>query len=372
MAVYLIILASIPLLALIMKPAQSRMMRILYVWIVFGSLALLAMFRGYTVGVDTEQFVSVYENVGLNPAFSLDEYRYEPGFTILCKILNGISPEPQLLLIVTGAFILFAVGYTVYQLSYDVTLSAFVFVAMTTYGLYLNIMRQAIAIGFILIGYTKYIKQKWWIALLLFYCATLFHSSAWLVLIAFAITFIPFKKSIMFAYLFATALMFVFSNQVTGIITIILGKEQFYDPNHSGSNYFGALIQLIFVLCITFMCFFYMGIDSDGNSQSIEARLYRHSLMLWLMFVAMGVKVEVIGRLSYYFGAIAILIIPYALQRAKPNERFWVRIMFCSICLAYFLIVEINRPEWHGVVPYNMNYDGLRNVFRDILPFYVR
>lgn len=369
MLVYLSILAMIPIMALIMKPSQSRAMRLLYVWIVFGALAILAMFRGYTVGVDTNQFVSVYQNIGLNPSFSLDEYRYEPGFTLLCRFLNGISPEPQLLLVVTGAFILFAVGYTVYRLSNDVALSAFMFVAMTTYCTYLNVMRQAVAVGFVLLGYNLYIKHNWIGAIAFFYIATLFHSSAWVVLVAMALTFVSFTKKTLVAYLLVTAVMFVFSNQVTSILATLMGKERFYSPGHSGTNYYGALIILIFTATIVFMCFFYMGVDSDEETNSVKPILYRHILMLWLMFVAMGVKVEVMVRFSYYFGIMSICIVPYALLNAKGKERYWVKMLFCGVCLSYFLIVEICRPEWHGVVPYVMNYDGLTKLIKDIRLF---
>ena len=368
MLVYLIVLATIPVLALIVRPSQSRTMRLVYVWMMFGILALLAMCRGYTVGVDTHQFVSVYQNVGLNPSFSLDEYRYEYGFTILCWLLNFITPEPQILLMVTGAFTLFAVGYAVYRLSDDVALSSFIFVAMTTYGMYLNVMRQAVAIGFVLLGYVRYIKRKWISAISLFYISTLFHTSAWLVLVLLLLTLLPFNRTSLVMYLCATTVMFIFSNQVTSVIAVILGKEQFYDPNHSGSNYYGALIQLIFVACIVFMCFLYMGVNAEENGP-FKDLFYRHMLMLWLMFVAMGVKVEVMNRLSYYFGAMAMIIIPYALRQVGGRERFWVRTLFCSICLIYFLVIEICRPEWHGVVPYVMNYEGVKKVIEDISLF---
>ena len=369
MLVYLSVLAMIPIMALIMKPSHSRTMRLLYVWIVFGALAILAMFRGYTVGVDTNQFVSVYQNIGLNPAFSLDEYRYEPGFTLLCKFLNGISPEPQLLLVVTGAFIVFAVGYTVYRLSDDVALSAFMFVAMTTYCAYLNVMRQAVAVGFVLLGYNFYIKHKWIGAMAYFYIATLFHSSAWVVLIALVLTFVSFTKKTMVGYLVATAVMFVFSSQVTSAVAALMGRDPFYSEAHSGTNYYGALIILMFTVFIVVMCFFYMGIDCNEETYSMKPTLYRHILMLWLMFVAMGVKVEVMARFSYYFGIMSICIIPYALLHVREKERFWVKMLFCGVCLAYFLIVEMCRPEWHGVVPYVMNYDGLAQLVKDISLF---
>lgn len=369
MLVYLAVLAIIPILAIIMKPSQSRTMRLLYVWIIFGTLAVLAMCRGYTVGVDTQQFVSVYQNIGLNPSFSLEEYRYEPGFTILCKLLNSISLEPQLLLVVTGAFILFTVGYTVYSLSDDVALSAFMFVAMTTYSTYLNVMRQAVAIGFVLLGYNQYVKRKWISSIIFFYIATLFHTSSWIVLIVLALTLLPFTKKTLLSYLFITAVMFIFSNQVTSVVAAMMGKERFYDPDHSGANYFGALIILMFTFCIVCLCFFYMGINSSNDGKTTESVLYRHTLMLWLMFVAMGVKVEVMNRFSYYFGIISILVVPYALIHVKGKERYWVRILFCGICFVYFLSVELWRPEWHGVVPYVMNYDGLSRLFKDISLF---
>ena len=78
---------------MILKPQHSKGARLLFCWIIFGILALLAMIRAYTVGIDTPQFIGAYQDIGFNSSFSLNQYRYEPGFTILCKLLNYVNKE---------------------------------------------------------------------------------------------------------------------------------------------------------------------------------------------------------------------------------------------------------------------------------------
>ena len=50
---YLSILAFSPIASMILKPQHSKGARLLFCWIIFGILALLAMIRAYTVGIDT-------------------------------------------------------------------------------------------------------------------------------------------------------------------------------------------------------------------------------------------------------------------------------------------------------------------------------
>ncbi|NBH69450.1 EpsG family protein [Bifidobacterium pseudolongum] len=367
---YLAILAFIPLAAVTLRPQESKGTRLLFCWCIFGPLAFLAMVRSYTVGIDTSQFVTAYREIGEDRNFSFSSYRYEHGFTLLCKILNMISPESQLLLLVTGFFIIFSVGYTVYKMSSDVALSAFLFVAMTNYTLYLNAMRQAIAIGFILLGYCQVIQRKWFSAIFLFVCATEFHQSAWLVLLCFVITLLPFSWKTFTSYIVVTVICFVGSAQLSASLSAILGKERLYDPTFMGANYFGALIRLLFTLSIVLLCFLYLPPRrpaSGGRSNLTRtASLYQHILMLWLLFVALGVRVEILARLSYYFGAMVILIIPFALRSVPQPERSYVRVGFCAVCLAYFLIIGIARPEWHGAIPYHTDFSSVANIFRSI------
>ncbi|PAU70260.1 EpsG family [Bifidobacterium italicum] len=368
---YLAILAFIPLAAIAFRPQYDKGIRILYCWIVFGMLAFLAMVRSSAVGIDTQQFVDAYRAIGEDPSFSFSTYRYEHGFTLLCRLLYQISPDSQLLLMVTGAFVVFSIGYTVYALSMDVALSAFLFVAMTNYTLYLNAMRQAIAIGFIMLGYCCFIRRKWIPAVFLLFCATEFHQSAWLLPLCLVMTLLAFTWRTLIFYVIATLVCFVGSAQVSALITSFLGKERLYDPTFMGANYFGALIRLLFTLTIVTLCFFYMPPQSRRSHGQCDVsqvvRLYQHILMLWLLFTAIGVRVEILGRLSYYFGAMVILIIPQALSKVSSPEKTYVSVGFGGVCLAYFLIIGIARPEWHGAIPYHADFEAVANVFKDII-----
>lgn len=367
---YIVVIACIPLFDVLLKPARSKSLRLLYVWIIFGMLAILAMIRSSTVGVDTQQFVSAYEDIGSNPSFSLDQYRYEYGFTLLCRLLYGISPNPQLLIMVSGAFIVFSVAYTVYHYSYDVALSAFIFLTMCTYFSYLNVMRQAIAVGFVLLGYSRLLRRKWVTAAILFLAAVEFHQSAWLVLFAMLIAILPYSKKTTVIYVCVIVVTFLGSSQVTSFLATLLGREQFYSEAHSGSNYYGALIKLIFFSCIVFMCFHYMSPRYFGSKSTLATQrilqFYQHILMLWIMFAALGVKVEVMSRLGQYFSALVLIIVPFALSRAPIQEWYWVVAIFCIVSFLYFLIIAISRPEWTGAIPYTTNLEGVWQVIKDI------
>lgn len=365
MVPYLLVLLLIPILNLVINPAQNRNRRIIFSVGIFGLLTLLAAVRKYTVGIDTKQYTDSYMLIGKDADFSFSNYRYEYGFTLLCRFLNYISPEPQLLILVTSVFIFSVVGYTIYRFSDDVALSAFLFVSMTTYTLYLNAMRQAIAVAFMLLAYCMFRDDKKVFSLFFIIVATQFHKSAWLVLLVLPAIFSPFTNLTLFIYIVIIFGMFLGANYVTSVIAQILGREQFYDADHMAANYFGPVIQLIFIICIVIVYFFYTTSQRVNKDKILlrENYFFRHILMLWIMFAAMGIRIEVMSRFSYYFAPFVLFALPFALSKASRKESFAAKFLLCTVCLLYFLIIGLLRPEWHGAIPYVADFLSVHNIF---------
>ena len=196
------------------------------------------------MGYDTKQYVIAFGKAAELSINTFSNLRYEYGFTFLCWILNKITSNWQILLIVSSLFINYSVLKFIKNNSSNPLLSVLMYILMNFYFFYTSAMRQAIAIGIMLLGYEKLKKNEIWKFLIFVLIATLFHESAFL-----ALLLIPMRKMKYNRY-------FIFSIIGVYIIGFILGKDLFLflsrfsnrlldysDSKFFVENYFGALLD---------------------------------------------------------------------------------------------------------------------------------
>ena len=161
MYIYIIIILLIVLLGCAIRPNSNKKRKKIYLTIVFIILAIVASLRAYTVGVDTEQYCIAFDKISeMTIEQAKEDTRYETGFVVLCKILSYVYDNYQILIIVTSIFIMYAVIRFIYEESNDCILSLLLFVLLNCYAMYMSMMRQAIAIGIILLGYIIFLKKE--------------------------------------------------------------------------------------------------------------------------------------------------------------------------------------------------------------------
>jgi len=125
-------------------------------------LILISSIRSINVGVDTLQYATVFEKIAncnsLTEAFNVS--RFEKGFIVLCFILSRISSNPQILIFVSSVIIISSVMIFLYSSSKKVWLSLFMFIALNYFSMYMNVMRQAVAISIIFIAFYIIFEKK--------------------------------------------------------------------------------------------------------------------------------------------------------------------------------------------------------------------
>jgi hypothetical protein len=101
MIIYIFMILYIGIFGLLFDIDKNYKIKQIYLFIFFGVIAIISSLRAYTIGVDTAQFYNAYKLISYTDWDYLDLFRYEYGFTVLCKILSYISKDPQMLLIFT-------------------------------------------------------------------------------------------------------------------------------------------------------------------------------------------------------------------------------------------------------------------------------
>ena len=332
---------------------------------------MLAAVRSLDVGVDTPMHCHAYQTAAELSFSNLNVLtsRFEPGFVLMCKLLTLLSDNYQLLIVVSSAIICACTGVFIYKLTDEPILPTLLFLCLL-FPNYLNIMREgiAIAIGMLAIVALKDRKRAVFVVLVLL--ATSFHRSAIVLLSLLFLRYLKINWKSIGVFLVCTVLCFILANQVLQAAAGLLGKSSFYDENFMESNYFGALIQLLFDGVLTMVFFNYLGIAhrkaATRISSSLELTL-QWGLLLWLAFSTVGMKVEIVSRFGYYFAPLILIALPYALKVPTKSEAVFVRYALVVTAIAYFAIIESARPEWHGIVPYTADISNMAVMLAGLL-----
>ena len=357
---YSLVLLTLLLLAIVIRPKRSTKAKRLYVALVFALLICIAACRSYTVGVDTEQFIRAYARIGAEgwSAFALQ--RYEPGFTALCLLLNQLSSNYQLLLVFTAIVMYVPIGYAIYKYSENPLLSCFLFITLNIYTAYMNVMRQGIAAALLVVAFVFLLKRSNVGFVACVVAASMFHVYALIALVILPLTKIGFRKGYVFVYLALYAICLLAFNVVLALAQWVLGREDVYSSDFMASNYFGAVIQLAFVAVLAFFVVNYIEVLKRTNLDDRGMlSFYQHAMMLAVLFQVTGVQAEIFARLAYYFSIFAVISIPIALTAPKQKERTFSLVFLCSMSFAYFFAVGLLRPEWQGVIPYAVDFSNV-------------
>lgn len=321
----------------------------LYCSIMLVLIIIIAGFRSINVGVDTYQFCYIYNKTFgtiTNVSQGLELTRFEAGFVFLCYFLSRFSNNYRVLLLVTSVIIFSCVMYFIRKNSKNIPFSIYLFIALNFFGMYMNVMRQALAIGIILIIYEKFLKEKKYFK----YClgvlvAMLFHKSAFIMLFLPLILKINFKpKVIMSAFALGVG-FFLFGDKILAVIANVIGYGGYITKlDYFSSNYFGALLLFMVNLFIFIFCYF-----KKSKLEINELNLLKISFV-GLIISLCTIKISIIGRINEYFNIFNIILIPNILVKTK-NKLFIAFMMIILFFLYWYIIAEF-RPEWHGVIPY--------------------
>lgn len=353
---YLFLMALALVLGAIVCPERSLKHKKLYLVLIFSVTFLLAACRSVTVGVDTAMHCNAYRTISLLSYSGIDAMtdRFEIGFVLLCKLLSLFNSDYQLLIIVSSAIICLCAAYFIYSLADEPVLPTVLYLCLL-FPNYLNIMREAVAVAIGMLAIVALTKQKNIPFVLLVLLASLFHRSAIVLLLLLPLQAVNINWKSLSVLLITGLLLFLFAEKFLQVIATFLGKTTFYDENFMGSNYFGALIQFLFELFLCIVYFNYVCISHRNGRHLMSSHMelvLGWSLLLWLLLSAVGMKVEIVNRFSYYFAPLILCALPISLRVPTKREALLVGYVLLVTAIVYFIVIEALRPDWHGIVPY--------------------
>ncbi|MEW9094152.1 MAG: EpsG family protein [Clostridiaceae bacterium] len=367
MLVYILIILLCLLLNVVFNVNKNKIRKRNYLIVMFTLITLISALRDVTVGIDTRQYWNAYQIIGELDWSEWTYMRYEWGFFALCKALNYVSTNPQLLIIISSVIIMPSVGRAIYKYSEKVEISTFLFLSFNYFSLYMPLMRQGIAIAIFLWAIDYLFKGKY-----IRYCcfivfASLFHKSALILFILPLLLNKKYTKKIFFTFLLLAIILGSISKKLFLLVTsisIFTKYRGYINTIYANSNYGAALVYSLIALIILCVGYYYLQnnfITSTQKNEYLveeqEKRIYIN-LLAYLVSIAfvsevMVMNMSIIGRVSVYFRIFYLFWIPAAIKNIScKEERMLVLFSLIILMSSLFIIVGVYRPEWYGVVPY--------------------
>ncbi|WPC18764.1 EpsG family protein [Pediococcus inopinatus] len=326
---------------------------------------LVAALRDYMVGSDTLTYVNLYKPLANLLAGSYDfniqniiNSRFELGYIYYDRFLYAVSENPRLLIGISSAIIYFAIFWYICKFSRNVSLSTFIFLTFGMFASSLSVLRQFLALVFILRAFDVLEKNKYLKFAVFVFLGFLFHKTAIIFMIMVLIKNKRFNSKNLTMMFGLTLLTILFYNRIFSQIASNIGSYDTYVVTSQGQAIIAPLLNALLIASIIIFCYLCKKNTSLDDYNKIFRDNEWNQLMLMLVISLcisiVAMKFNQLSRISAYFDFAYLILLPNSLLLLKNKSlKYIVTTGTIILGYSYFLIIQILRPEWSGIVPYH-------------------
>ncbi|MGN1419667.1 MAG: EpsG family protein [Acutalibacteraceae bacterium] len=308
---------------------------------------------------DTNNYTTIFNNLDFSweKAFSVDTY--ERGYYIFQGIVKMIYPDVNFFFLIVAIIHISLILYIIKDYSEMPGISLFLFVASVEYCYMFNGIRQFIAVTILFAGYKLLLNKKyiWYILLILF--AAQFHTTAYVMFLALAVSFIkPFSR-LMYVVIVGFSVAMFFLNPILSGMQIFFEGTEFESNMEIMANSAGVNVLRFFVAVIPCILAFIF----RKNKDLTENRAYAIAINFTFVYAGIYLAATIAGglllaRFSEYFAIYLLISYPAIFKLCfKGNTRTIVIAVFGVLyCLWYYYQMAIN---------WDMHY------YSDVLGWYI-
>lgn len=395
MTVY-IVLMLLALAGYAFSANASEINRKRYLCLVFSAIVIVAMLRSDQIGIDLSHYYNKYyplfKNVSWDKLQSVTiSGDWELGFCAFCKIIGQISTSTQCFVIFTSLFSIIPYAHFIYRNSDDVVFSTVFFLGYHIFMMSMNVIRQAMAVGVILLG-LEALKRKQYVKFAIYVViATFFHTSAIIALLFILCDILTFKKNTVYILTIVTvgfSLVYRFLFEKIISISSLSNLYGLYSASGAGDSGGYITFHTLGMFAIAAIIFVYC--SAVYNCDVISCRPYRcgkygrttfsikggvikmhrvtpdttvywsESMLMYSVYLAVLFRfsafiINVTARFSLYFIPFLMIAFPHALNKVQnQNNRKLMKIGMITAIIFFFLYLGFTRAGamW-GTVPYH-------------------
>ena len=328
-------------------------------YIILLCMFVLCAFRGPTVCVDTQHYIDLLHSYNMGEKFGWF-------YGLLQKISNQVNSQ-QLFFIVTASLTYYPLYYITKKESPIPIVSVLVF--MVGGGLFLetfNLVRQSIAIQFVLLAmyFIKQVKYKY--TVLSLFLAFSFHK---IILLTIPFLFLHkcyLNKKITFSILTASVIvglsgtmeyvseMLMYLNTVSNSSETGTFAQQFGSYANSGEyiGQWGIMGKLVNMIPMTLMCIVCHR-SKEYNS------IYYNMMLFGTILLNVFIDSSFCMRFSTILSISSVIAIPIALKNSNSKQSIYIYVALAVSIIVYLrvLIGYYTDPNSLGVIPYHFCFE---------------
>lgn len=317
-----------------------------FLWILILVLTAFVGLR-FNVGTDYGNYFSEYFHY-TRLSWKQLMFSSDPGIKILYKAGSYILDLPFTMFIIAAAIFCVLYVTSIHKYTDNFILAVFLFFGTGTFLDSMNGIRQAIAMAIIFYGF-RYIKNKqFWKYLFTIVIASLFHSTAILMLILYFLFNMKFSPNNVFLLIFASIVLAFSTEYLFDIAEFITGKEIFFEY-----SYFTDSVNLFRVAVAIVPCFLVAFISPEARKQDA---IYCNMLIFNAALLIATYNSTYLARIAMYstsFVCIGIAQIVKRIQFKKDLKSLLIFVMIGAYT-AYYCVLFMRTADLY---PYRTIFD---------------
>lgn len=313
-------------------------------WVPLFILVLFASFRDYRVGTDTGGYVKNFVNQLDYHYFNFHD-GIEFGYQFIEYFLLRITHNYFWLFFVTSFIVVFSYLYIFRKNSKDYTSSVFIFITLGTYTFFFNGLRQGLAMAVFAFAIPYLITKKFYKYFLICILASLFHTTA--------ILMVPFYLLVNLKVKLVYKLITVFLGSLIlskYLIAYIASTNERYESYSQTSENSGGLVTLGFYIIMLVIIYIGSYIYKIKNKDFIQIfAFYALGIALMIPIALLESNPSGPQRLLPYFTWTLALILPFLYEKINNN---YINIISFFLAIIYFIITT---SRFSNLTPYSIN-----------------
>jgi hypothetical protein len=282
--------------------------------------------------------------------------QWEYGYVAYNKIVSMISENYRLFLIITSVIVLVPIYKLYSEEKKYAYLAILLFINMPCFLMIFSGLRQALAISTGVVAYMVLEKRKYLLSAILILLATLFHISAFILILIYPAFFFKIKTKNLF--FIAPVIIAIYICRIPLILFVIRLLPSHYLEFYGEIEQTGAFGMMILFLIFSAFSFVIL----DENSMSSRDFFMRNILLISTVFQFFVPIHGLVQRASYYFlifVPISILSVVKAPKKYLKNiSDIAVVVMVCFFMFYFVYNASFSTDNLLDVFPYKFYWSA--------------
>lgn len=321
-------------------PTSAKKRELAFLSIVFIQFILITGLRSYSVGQDTLGYYNAYQHMqkaGFESFFHFFP-GWEPGYVFLNIICAKIGFGFRFFLIVIDGFAYYVIFRFFYRYSPIVWLSVVFFVAFGFFFATLHILRQTIAIAFILLSYDALLAHNKKRFIFYILVAVSFHYTALLFLLSYFFCHDKRISPAKFLLAIGGAIMInsFFIKILLSVASGIIIKFSTYGSNQLSGSGYGMLIMMVGLVLL--------GYIYSNKQLNSKITLIFGAVAIGAFMQVFSTGLSVFARACWYWQYALMPYIPILVTLTK-NKNSELILKILTIIFAVFFFFRFSNTQ---------------------------